>query len=124
VVVWVFIGLLIEPSGGGIKKIPGTMSYDLTMAGNAMCLLVAFAVIFDILRAGRRVIKPFVEVGQNSMMGYMLLPMFIIPLLGFVDLDGHGVKSPAGVLVRGVIMMFVVALFTGFFSRRKIFWRT
>ncbi|GEM_PF-504882 len=121
---WVFIGLLIEPLGGGIKKIPGTMSYYLTMAGNAMCLLAAFAIVFDILHTGRRIIKPFVEVGQNSMMGYMLLPMFVIPILSTANLYVHGVKTPAAAIIRGALMMCVVAAFTGFFSRRKIFWRT
>jgi hypothetical protein len=121
---WVFLGLILEPLGGGIKKIPGTMSYYFAVTGNAICLLAAFTIFFDILLTGRRAIQPIVDVGQNAMMGYMLLPMFVIPILGAANLYAHGVMDPLTTLVRSALLIFVVAVFTGFASRRKIFWRT
>lgn len=121
---WVFLGLLLEPLGGGIKKVPGTMSYYFAMAGNAMFLLAAFAIFFDILLTGRRVIRPIVEVGQNAMMAYMLLPMFVIPILGLASLYAHGATDPVTALVRSALLLFVLTVSTGFASRRKLFWRT
>lgn len=121
---WLMLGLLLEPLDGGIRKIPATVSYFFTVTGNAVCLLTALAILLDVLRIGRRLAQPLVLVGQNAMMAYMLVPMVIIPVLQFANLYVHRSATATASLLRSALLIIAVALISGFFSKRRIFWRT
>ena len=88
---WVFLGLLLEPLEGGINKVPGSILYYMTTGGNAMCLIAALTIVLDLLGVWRRYARPVAEVGENPLVGYMLMPALRL----------SAARSRASVLTRG-----------------------
>lgn len=122
--VWLLIGLFLEPSEGGIRKVPDTLSYFFTVTGVAMMLLVSLMALVEVLRRGRSV-AVLVDVGHNPMLCYVLYTTFfnsifeMIPALRPVLSDSAG-----GELLRAILSTLLVVLVVQAFTRKRIFWRT
>lgn len=63
-------GMLLEPFQGGIKKVPGTLSYWFALAGNSAWLLAALVACVERLGL-RRPLSWLVAVGQNPLVAYV-----------------------------------------------------
>ena len=121
---WILLGLLMEPFEGGMKKVPGTFSYYLTMTGNALFTLMSLVILVDLL-GRRRWLQPVIDVGQNPMICYVLYIVFLGAVINLVPgMSGILTGSPWESLLRSVIIVALVAAITIFFTRRRIFWRT
>ncbi len=123
---WLVLGLFFEPYEGGIKKDHPTMSYYFITSGLAICTLIGFSVLIDVFER-RRWLQLLIDNGQNPMVAYAGVNNFIIPVLGVTGLLGlmntFAVTPWLGFL-KGVVITLLLALFTAWCTRRKIFWRT
>ncbi|MFI4912604.1 MAG: DUF5009 domain-containing protein [Sedimentisphaeraceae bacterium JB056] len=124
---WIMLGLLFEPSQGGIKKDPSNMSYYFTTAGLAIFSVIAIEIFFETARR-KRIFNLFIYSGQNPMIAYLttsnvLLPVLTITSLRSVVFSMHGSHPWVGFVI-GVSLVVVVGLWVSLFSRRKIFLRT
>ncbi len=102
------------------------MSYYFVTSGLAICALVGFSVLIDIF-GRRRWAQLLVENGQNPMIAYAGVNNFIIPILaatGLLGLMDSLAVTPWLGFLRGVVITTLLALFTAWCTRRKIFWRT
>lgn len=122
--IWLMLGLFLEPFEGGMKKVPETLSYFFTIAGLTTTLLVALAVVIDVL-GQRKAVRPLIDVGHNPLLAYVLFTLLInsalemiAPLRGFMA-DNVGLSFLRSVLTTAAVVAIVSAL-----SRRKIYWRT
>jgi predicted acyltransferase len=125
---------------GGISKgPPGSMSYFLVSIGVSLILLSLFTRLIDERRT--RWLNLLVYSGQNPLMAYLgpriLLPVLcstplLAPLINDAGkastLDGFVAARLVGNdpwlgLVWAFMKLSILALFVGWFSRRKIFWR-
>jgi len=85
--IWLAVGLLVEPWEGGIKKgPPATLSYYAITIGLSIALTGALVVLIDGSRFGRRAMSWLVLTGQNPMLAYaairnVLAPVVHLPLL-------------------------------------------
>ena len=120
---WVFLGLLLEPLEGGINKVPGSISYYMTTGGNAMCLIAALTIVLDLLGVWRRYARPVAEVGENPLVGYMLMPLFVSPLLVLVPMYSPEVATQSGAIVRIALSVIAVGGLVSWMTRKDIFWR-
>lgn len=121
---WLLVGLFLEPSEGGIKKVPETLSYFFTVTGVTMMLLVSFATIVDVLKR-RRAVATLIDVGHNPMLAYVLYTVFLNSVLEMIPpLRGVLRDSAGAVVLRSVLSTILVVLLVRLFSRKRIFWRT
>jgi hypothetical protein len=123
----VYAGVLLEPYGGGIKKVPCTIQYCFAAGGMAMLLLVVAE------RICRRFPKGFVVgifegAGKNPLMSYIAFNCMVMPIMqitGAIQL--YRMAYPQGMHVVGFVRSVVAVLFTmwivGLFTRKKIFWK-
>lgn len=120
---WLLIGLLLEPSEGGIKKVPDTLSYFFTVTGLAMMLLVTLTAVVEVL-GRRKMVQALIDVGHNAMLCYVLYTVFLNSLWEMVPpLRGVLQESGGAELLRGVVTTIVVVLLVRAFTRKRIFWR-
>jgi hypothetical protein len=123
----VYAGVLLEPYGGGIKKVPCTIQYCFAAGGMAMLLLVVAERICSRFRNGF-VTKVFEGAGKNPLMSYIAFNCMVLPLM---ELSGaiylYRMAYPQGVHWAGFVRSVVIVLFTmwivGVFTRKKIFWK-
>jgi predicted acyltransferase len=121
---WLAFGLFLEPFEGGMKKVPETLSYFFTIAGLTTTLLVALAVIIDLL-GGRKLARPLIDVGHNPLLAYVLFTVLINSALEMVEpLRGFMRDTVALSFTRSALSTAAVVLIVSLVSRRKIFWRT
>lgn len=123
---WLMLGLIFEPFEGGIKKDHPTMSYYFVTTGLSIFLLIAFTIIIDIFNR-KRWLNILIENGQNPMIAYVGFANFVWPILALTGLEKLFLAitpTPWLGFVRGLFYTFVVAILVGFFTRRKIFWKT
>ena len=121
---WLLLGLLMEPFEGGMKKVPGTFSYYLTMTGNALFVLMSLVIVVDLMRK-RRWLQPVIDVGQNPMLCYVLYIVFLGAVINLIPpLRNALTGTPWESLLRSVIIVIMVAAITRYFTRKRIFWRT
>lgn len=122
--VWLLLGLFLEPSEGGIKKVPETLSYFFTVTGTTSLLLVAMAALVDVL-GKRRFVSTLIDLGHNPLLCYVLFTVFLnsvfelIPALRPV-LQG----SPGESVLRSIIATIIAVILVRVATRRRIFWRT
>jgi predicted acyltransferase len=120
---WLTIGLLLEPSEGGIKKVPETLSYFFTVTGTTSLLLVAMSVLTESARA-RNWVHALIDVGQNPLLGYVLFTVLLNPLLELIPpMRGVLQSSPGESVLRSLIETVVVVLAVRFFTHKRIYWR-
>jgi len=122
--IWLMIGLFLEPSEGGIKKVPETLTYFFTVTGTTSMLLVSLAAVIDGL-GKLRPVSALVDFGQNPLFGYVLYTVLLNSILELIPplrpvLQGTALQS----LVRSVLMCFVVIMTVRHLSRKRIYWRT
>lgn len=121
-----FLGLILEPYEGGIKKDPSTYSYYGVTGGLAFFSLVLFTVM-----AKRKVTAPFARMlasnGKNPMVAYVAGNLLLLPLLRITELypywDGLRQNAFLGFL-KGLLFTALVSLVTVFFVKRRWFWKT
>ena len=123
-----FIGFVVEPYGGGIKKDPATLSYFYVSAGLACYVLNSFILILDEMKFR----APFALVtgsGQNPMIAYTCGTLFWLPVLNLLGIgpiisrtvESHG--AFVGTVWCATYTLLVMCLAT-VCSRSKIFWRS
>ncbi len=122
---WLLLGLLFEPFEGGIKKDHSTISYYFVTSAVALYALSAFIVLHQLFKM-ERMTKLLTAVGQNPMIGYCAMGNLIQPILALTTLDvvfARWTPDPwAGVLIA-LCETIAMALFVGFCTRIKLFWR-
>ncbi len=127
-VLWLLIGLILEPYEGGIKKDRATLSYYYVTTGLAGCALIVFTVLIDGYRV-RRPLYPLIASGQNPMIAYagvhnLMRPLVELTYLQPVVAAWFMGKSPwLGVLWAAAKTVLLAAL-TSIFTRLRVFWRT
>lgn len=121
---WLLIGLFLEPSEGGIKKVPDTLSYFFTVTGVTMMLLMSLMALVEVL-GRRKTVSMLVDVGHNPMLTYVLYTTFLNSLLEMIPaLRPVLSDSAGGELLRAALSTLLVVLLVQAFTRRRIFWRT
>lgn len=123
----IMAGEIIEPCGGGIRKVPCTIQYCLATCGMSMLLLIVADYICSRL-PGSFVVGVFEGAGKNPLMCYIAFDCLVLPLMkitGAVQL--YRMAYPEGMHLVGFIRSAVVVLFTmwvvGLFTRKRIFWK-
>ncbi len=123
----IIAGELMEPYGGGIKKVPCTIQYCLATCGMATMLLIASDYLCH--RWGNSFfVKLYERAGKNPLMCYIAYTCMLYPLMeitGAIAL--YKAAYPNGMHAIGFIRSAVTVLFTmwivGLFTKRKIFWK-
>ncbi len=122
-VLWLVLGMLLEPFEGGIKKVPGTLSYYFTLAGNAAWLLCALVAVVDV-QGRQRGVRWLVDVGQNPLVAYVIFTLCLDPLIDWIPGMGDFLRgSPEELLVRSLLSVALVAGLVRELTRRQLFWR-
>jgi predicted acyltransferase len=122
--IWIVLGMLVEPFQGGIKKVPETLSYFLTIAGVTTMLLVSLMVLVDGL-SKHRWARPLIDVGHNPLMMYVMLSIGITCALELIEpLRGVMRSTPWQSFTRSAIETTIAAAIVIVASRRKVYWRT
>lgn len=123
----VYAGVLLEPYGGGIKKVPCTIQYCFAAGGMAMLLLVVAERICSRFPKGF-VVGIFEGAGKNPLMSYIAFNCMVMPIMqitGAIQL--YRMAYPQGMHAVGFVRSVVAVLFTmwivGLFTRKKIFWK-
>jgi predicted acyltransferase len=123
---WYFLGLLIEPCEGGIKKDPPTFAYYFVTTGLALFMLCALTVLCDVYKKPRAV-GLLVDNGQNPMIAYGAsanLVSSLLALTGIAAVLSALTQRPWLGVCRGAFETLLCALFVSLCTRKKIFWRT
>ena len=123
----VYAGVLLEPYGGGIKKVPCTIQYCFAAGGMAMLLLYVAERICCRFRNGF-ITKVFEGAGKNPLMSYIAFNCLVLPLM---ELSGliylYRMAYPQGVhwagFLRSVFVVLLTMWIVGLFTRKKIFWK-
>ncbi|AKQ47741.1 hypothetical protein TH63_14535 [Rufibacter radiotolerans] len=122
-----FLGLAMEPYGGGIKKDPSSFSFWFLTSG-----LAFFAYILCDLVSSRfsqnLVWKSIIQTGQNPMVAYVATAFLISPLLALT----HGADVLAALrdvniylgVVKSIFITGAVVAATAYTTRKGWFWRT
>lgn len=120
-------GILVEPTEGGIKKDPATLSYIFTTSGLGGLLLLACK-MSSLYAPVSHSLKWLVKTGQNPMVGYVAVAFVIVPLLQLSHtlqpLDIWGASSAFGALSRGILLTTLMVLLTKISVTYKLFWKT
>ena len=121
---WLLLGLVLDPFEGGIKKVPDTLSYFFTVTGITMLVMVALVAIVDVLGL-RKLVRPLIDVGHNSMLVYVLYTVLLNSLLELVPaMRGVLRASPGESILRSLVTTVVVVMIVQYCTRKRIFWRT
>jgi predicted acyltransferase len=123
---WLILGLFFEPYEGGIKKDKATISYYFVTSGLAICSYIFFSIIIDVFKRNR-LVKLFIDNGQNPMIAYAGINNFIIPVLAVtsgINLLNSMAITPWLGFLKGLIITLLLALFVSLCTNKKIFWRT
>ncbi len=123
----ILVGEIIEPYGGGIKKVPCTIQYCFATGGMAMMLLVVADYICSRFPVSF-LTGIFEKAGKNPLMCYIAFGCLVQPLMkltGAISL--YRMAYPQGMHLIGFLRSAVMVLFTmwvvGLFTRRGIFWK-
>ena len=122
--VWLTIGAIVEPYEGGIRKDPQTLGYLTLMAGVAYAGFTAMLIVVDALRAGKRVLKPLAEIGQNPLFAYVVYFLGIEHVLWLTGLGETATKTWPVATVRAFVLTAIVGGLVWLTTRAKLLWRT
>ena len=123
----IYAGVLLEPYGGGIKKVPCTIQYCFAAGGMAMLLLYAAERICSRFR-NVFITRVFEGAGKNPLMSYIAFNCMVLPLM---ELSGliylYRMAYPQGVhwagFLRSVFVVLLTMWIVGLFTKKKIFWK-
>jgi predicted acyltransferase len=121
-----FIGLLLEPYEGGIKKDPSTFSYYFITAGYG-CWGVLLLLDFATNKLFNLVSKFFEALGRNPLVAYATGSLLILPVLsifGWRSVWDSWATTPLLGFLKGLIFTFLVSGVTILFNRYRLFWRS
>ncbi len=135
--VWLFIGLTLEPFEGGITKGPPVpLSYYFVALGLSVLLLGAMTIWIDVLGQSKS-FGVFISNGQNPMLAYvgirnLLVPLISLPFLApFTDIrsiNGIMVHILGGsswmLLIWSILQTLLLALIVMCLTRCHILWRS
>ncbi|HEY0673233.1 MAG TPA: DUF5009 domain-containing protein [Longimicrobiales bacterium] len=121
--VWIGLGLLLEPFEGGIKKVPQTLSYLALTAGLSTAWLIAALIITDMVRHGRRLTRPLIEVGQNPLMAYIVFMLFLNHIAYASGVGNLLTATWWQAVLRGLLFTLVAGAIVMAATRRRLFWR-
>lgn len=126
---WVllFIGLLLEPYEGGVKKDPSTFSYYFVCSGFAFLLLPLFRFLSNHRFTSWYLVSPLADVGKNPMLAYVAGSLLVLPLLSLSGIKFYWdnlTHSPLQGVLKGLLFTGAVMLITRYSVKRKWFWRT
>jgi hypothetical protein len=130
-VLWLAVGLLLEPYQGGIKKDPATLSYFFTTAGLACFALVLLECLSRMPR-GRAWERLLIANGQNPMIAYVGIRNLLPPVLGLVAAEATvntmltrlGLASPWWGFGWACVKTLLLALAVALLTRLRVRWRT
>lgn len=77
---WLAMGLLFDSLENGIRKTPSNMSYYFCSLGLSILLLLILTIVIDMWQK-QRWFRPFIETGQNPMVGYMAINNVMEPVV-------------------------------------------
>jgi predicted acyltransferase len=121
-----FLGLLLEPTQGGIKKDPSTFSYYFVTTGLAFFMLILFSIAQEV-PIGKTVIRYLSLNGKNPMLAYVAGALLLTPLLYFTHtqplLNQLNQHAFAG-FMKGVLFTLLVSVITIVCTKRNLFWKT
>ena len=121
-----FLGLLLEPTQGGIKKDPSTFSYYFVTTGLAFFMLILLSVVQE-NTIGKGVVQYLSWNGKNPMLAYVAGALVVTPLLYFTQtqslLNQLNQDAFSGFL-KGVIFTLGVSLITILCTKKRWFWKT
>lgn len=121
---WILLGLWMEPFEGGMRKVPETLSYLVTVTGISVMLLVALTVVSEGL-GRRRWLAPLMEVGHNPMLCYVLYTVLLNSVLELIPpLRGVLRQSAGEIALRMMLETLVVVLIVRAATRHRLLWRT
>ena len=121
---WLMVGLVLEPFENGIHKEPDTLSYFFTVTGLVGLLLVASAIVVDLLKK-RRWVNTLIDIGHNPLLCYVLYSVLINSLLElFPPTRGIFERSIPMAIVGIIVPTLVVIFIVRWTTRKRIFWRT
>jgi hypothetical protein len=95
-------------------------------SGLAICTYIFFSIIIDVFKRNR-LVKLFIDNGQNPMIAYAGINNFIIPVLAVtsgINLLNSMAITPWLGFLKGLIITLLLALFVSLCTNKKIFWRT
>jgi predicted acyltransferase len=125
---FVFLGLLAEPLGGGIRKDEPTLSYFFLTAGLGFWLVLGLGRLCEI-RLFRRAVSPLTMTGQNPILAYCGITNLVGPVVGLTGFSALVVNSRLGadpwllaLADGGVRVVFLVAVVV-LFTKLKLFLR-
>lgn len=121
-----FIGLLLEPYEGGIKKDPSTFSYYFVTAGYG-CWGVLLLLDFANNKWFSVVSMFFSALGRNPLVAYATGSLFILPILsilGWRSAWDSWAATPWLGFFKGIIFTLSVSGVTILFNRFKLYWRS
>ncbi|MCF7832929.1 MAG: DUF5009 domain-containing protein [Candidatus Marinimicrobia bacterium] len=124
---WIVLGLIFEPFGGGIKKDNSTLSYYFLTSGLAYYMLLFFAIWIDLLKK-KSIFNLLIRNGQNPMIAYVGMMNLIVPILYITHLFPwlKDITAPypwVGFMIA-CAQTLILALIVAIFTRKKLFWRT
>lgn len=121
------IGILIEQCEGGIKKDPVTLSYLLVMGALSILTLFVMAVMNG-NKVGQKAMRLFKYGGENALMAYVSVHLFMMPFLNLTGLSQFYHASiftdhPWLGFTRSVVATLVLLSLIAIFSKRKLYWK-
>lgn len=124
-VVWLALGLALEPYEGGIKKDHPTLSYYFVTSGLASFALLVFSLAIERLGLRRR-LRPLVDVGQNPLIAYAGIRSLLAPVAALTGLDAllsTWLTTPWLGVLRAALKTALLTVFVCVCTRRRIVWR-
>jgi hypothetical protein len=121
-----WLGLLLEPYEGGIKKDPSTFSYYFVCSGLAFLILPLLKMLVESALL-RNVMGWLQDLGKNPMLAYVAGALLILPILSITGLKGYWDQlnqNPWQGLLKGVLFTGLVVWVTRFSVKKKWFWKT
>jgi len=121
-----FMGLLLEPYEGGIKKDPSTFSYYFVCSGFAFLLLPLFRFLSAQVM-GSYLLAPLIDIGKNPMLAYVAGSLLVLPVLSLTGIKVYWdelIHSPWQGLLKGLLFTGTVVLVTRYSVKRRWFWKT
>lgn len=123
---WLLLGLFFEAFEGGIKKDKSTLSYYFVTSGLAIYAYIALSICIDYFKK-KKYFNLLILSGQNPMIAYIGGSNFIMPVLALTSISAimnYLLINPWLGFLKGLIFTLLVAMTAGFFTKKKLFWRT